>query len=327
MIKKTLYFGNPVYLSCKDMQLIIEYRKENTVVNSSDLTKSEKSRCDLNKSIPVEDVAVVIIDHFGVVISQYLLSALLENNVAVIICNSNHLPNGLFLNLDGNHVQTEKFKCQIESSVPLKKQLWQQTVSAKIFNQAILLKRIGKSAENMIKWSEKVKSGDPDNLEARASAYYWKNLFPEEFDFTRDRFGIPPNNLLNYGYAVLRAMVARSLVASGLLPTLGIHHRNKYNAYCLADDIMEPYRPFVDLVVLNIVKSNQENFDLSSDIKKQLLDIASLDVFIDNQRSPLMIGLQRTAASLSRCFEGSSRKILFPQFVPDLILGKKRKHY
>jgi CRISPR-associated protein Cas1 len=326
MIKKTLVFSNPAYLSYKDKQLIIDIRK----FSSQDEENSDELNVDrykLNKSIAIEDVEIVIIDHYGVVISQFLLSSLLENNVAVIICNQSHLPNGLFLNLDGNQVQSENFKNQINSSIPLKKQLWQQTIFAKISNQTELLRKKGIPAENMIKWAKNVKSGDPDNLEARAANYYWKKLFPEELEFTRDRFGFPPNNLLNYGYAILRAITARSLVASGLLPTLGIHHHNKYNAYCLADDIMEPYRPFIDSIVLDIVNSGEDFNELSTNMKKKLLEIATYDVFIKGERNPLMIGMQRTSSSLAKCFEKDTRKIYFPEFVPHLILNKKRKFY
>jgi CRISPR-associated protein Cas1 len=278
-------------------------------------------------TIPVEDIGVLILDHYGVTISHYLLAKLLENNVAVITCNDIHQPNGMFLNLDGNTVQTEKFKAQLEASEPFKKQLWAQTVSAKIFNQAEMLRRKNIPAENMLRWSKTVTSGDSKNLEARAAAFYWKAIFADNLDFYRSRMGPPPNNLLNYGYAILRAIIARSLVGSGLLPTLGIHHRNKYNAYCLADDIMEPYRPFVDEIVNNITDNGEDFTELSPSVKKQLLEIATADVLIDDERKPLMIASQSTSASLVRCFEGKARKISYPEFVPELILKKKRKKY
>jgi CRISPR-associated protein Cas1 len=161
--------------------------------------------------------------------------------------------------------------------------------------------------------AKEVKSGDSDNHEARAAAYYWKNLFPPFLHFTREREGMPPNNLLNYGYAILRAVVARSLVGSGLLPTLGIFHRNQYNAYCLADDIMEPYRPYVDKVVCDIVQNNGQYLDITPSMKKTLLAIPAMDVTLDNQKSPLMNAVQRTTASLAKCYEGKTRKIIYPQ--------------
>lgn len=162
-------------------------------------------------------------------------------------------------------------------------------------------------------WASDVKSGDSDNFEARAAAYYWKNMFPSIPDFTRDRDGCPPNNLLNYGYAILRAVVARSLVSSGLLPTLGIHHHNRYNAYCLADDIMEPYRPYVDKLVIDLVDNGINITSITKEIKQSLLTIPVLDVFISGQRSPLMIAVGQTTASVYRCFSGESRKIVYPE--------------
>lgn len=216
------------------------------------------------------------------------------------------------LNLDGNSVQSEKFRSQIGATQPLRKQLWQQTVTAKIRNQAALLKERGVERGNMLKWAKSVKSGDSSNLEARASAYYWKKLFGENSGFNRDRFGDPPNNLLNYTYAILRAMTARALVGSGLLPTLGIHHRNKYNAYCLADDIMEPYRPFADMIVCRIADSRDDLFELNTDLKKKLLSVTTTDVVIRGLRSPLMVALSRTTASLSKCFERKAKSIIYP---------------
>ena len=228
------------------------------------------------------------------------------------MCNEKHMPTSMILNLDGNSVQSERFKEQINAKKPLLKNLWQQTVSAKIYNQASLLKKNGLNSANMFVWVNEVKSNDSKNLEARASAYYWKSLFPKELEFTRDRFGIPPNNLLNYGYAILRAIIARGLVASGLLPTLGIFHKNKYNAYCLADDIMEPYRPFVDEVVLNIVKQGIDYSEITTEIKKTLLSIPTIDIYFSREKSPLMVGLQRTTSSLSKCFMGEIKKIIYP---------------
>jgi len=275
----------------------------------------ESFKADAVKTIPVEDIGVVILDNKQITITHGLMEALLENNCALITCNGSRMPVGLMLPLAGNTTQTERFRDQINASVPLKKQLWQQTVQAKIQNQAYVLENKSKVVvKNMLVWANDVKSGDPDNYEARAAVYYWNNLFPNIPGFTRGREGEPPNNLLNYGYAILRAVVARSLIASGLLPTLGIHHRNKYNAYCLADDIMEPYRPFVDKLVFEIVESGIDISELSQEIKAQLLNIPVLDVVINNQRSPLMIAVGQTTASLYKCFSGEIRKIKYPSF-------------
>jgi len=317
MIKRTLYFGNPAYLSKKNDQLIIKVPEEkNRTETESEPDPNQKyiDRGNVN-TIPIEDVGIIILDNPQITISQGLLVFLLENNVAVVSCNFSHLPFGLFLPLSVNQVQQEKFEEQINSTEPLKKQLWQQTISAKIKNQASLLRSKKVKAENMLKWAKDVKSGDTENLEGRAAAYYWKNLFLKELEFKRDRYGLPPNQLLNYSYAILRAVVARALVASGLLPTLGIHHHNKYNAYCLADDIMEPYRPYVDKIVCEIVENGEDFEELTPSIKKQLLEIPALTIFINNETSPLMVGVQRTTASLAKCYSGETRKIIYPEFL------------
>ncbi len=308
MIKRTLYFGNPAYLSRKLEQLVVRLPE---VEKNPTLPESFKK--EAQATIPIEDIGVVVLDHPRIVISQNLMEGLIENNVAFVTCNKTHHPIGLMLNLAGNTLQSAKFRSQLSAGQPLLKQLWQQTIKAKIANQAMVLKSIGKEAGNLMKWAGDVRSGDPDNLEARAAAYYWKNIFPAIPGFRREREGIPPNNLLNYAYAILRAVVARSLVGSGLLPTLGIHHHNQYNHYCLADDIMEPYRPFADALVIEVIKNGEDFNELAPSIKKQLLGIATVDTIVDGERSPLMIAVQRTTASLAKCFEGKAKKIMYPK--------------
>mgnify|MGYP000224039284 CR=1 FL=1 len=299
MIKKTLYFGNPSYLKKENKQLRVEFP-----------SMEEKQA----RTIPIEDIGMVIMDHPRITITQGLLSALIENNAALLSCDSSHLPSGLFMPMSANHTFTEKLRYQIESSQPLRKNLWQQTVKAKIENQAQVLASLDIDNKNMLYWANKVASGDPQNYEGRAAANYWRKLFFDNDRFRRGRFEDPPNNLLNYGYAILRAIIARSLIGSGMLPAIGIHHRNKYNPFCLADDIMEPYRPMVDLLVLDIL----ENYDLveietlSPEIKRELLVLPTLDTIIDEVKSPLMIAAQKTSSSLMQCFEGERRKISFP---------------
>lgn len=302
MIKRTLYFGNPAYLRCQNDQLKIE-------IPGADMLPEK----DRTTTIPIEDIGVVILEHAQVTITHHLIHRLLENNCALITCDNKHMPSGMMLNLEGNTLQQERFEAQIDASVPLKKQLWTQTVVAKIRNQAALLKWRDVKHDNMLYWAESVKSGDTENHEARAAAYYWQHLFPEESFFTRDPDGQAPNNLLNYGYAILRAITARSLVGSGLLPTLGIFHRNRYNAYCLADDIMEPYRPYVDRLVLQLADIQTIPDELTRDLKAKMLGIASIDVTINDQTSPLMIAVQQTTASLARCFLGEVRRISYPE--------------
>lgn len=310
MIKKTLYFGNPAYLSLKNSQLLIRLPE---VEKSETLPDSFKAKAV--KTIPIEDIGVLVLDNSQITLTHGLMEKLLENNCALITCNSNRMPCGMMLPLAGNTTQTERYRHQIDASLPLKKQLWQQTVEAKIQNQAhVLSSTTGAVVKNMHKWRMDVKSGDPDNYEARAAVYYWANLFPDVEGFVRQREGMPPNNLLNYGYAVLRAIVARSLVASGLLPTLGIHHRSKYNAYCLADDIMEPYRPFVDKLVIDIMQRSSDISEITKEHKSELLNIPVRDVIINNKKSPMMVAMQQTTASLAQCFMGEVRKIKYPSF-------------
>ena len=308
MIKKTLYFGNPAYLSLRNAQLIIRLPE---VVDNDTLPEYFKQVSEVSK--PIEDIGVIVLDHKQITITSGVLEAFLENNCAVLTCDSKSMPVGLVLPLHGNTTQNERFRQQLDASLPLSKQLWQQTVKAKIENQAAVLKEcIGEEIKCMKVWAANVRSGDPDNQEARAAAYYWKNLFRIE-GFTRDRDGIPPNNLLNYGYAILRAVVARGLVASGLLPTLGIHHHNRYNAYCLADDIMEPYRPYVDRLVYSIVRQGGNYAELTKELKVRLLTIPTLETNIAGKRSPLMVAVGQTTASLYKCFSGELRKISYPE--------------
>ena len=308
MIKRTIFIGSDAYLHTRQKQLWIEF------------TDKEKEPV----SIPIEDIGVIVLEAYQLSLSLKLLSRLLDNNVAVITCDDRKMPQGMLLNLDGNHVQQERFRTQIASSQPLKKQLWAQTVKQKIHNQGRLLVKLGliekaykNMPRNMLEWEQSVRSGDPDNYEGRAAAYYWRTIFKNKIpDFTRYRGGNPPNNLLNYGYAILRAVTARSLTASGLLPTLGIHHRNKYNAYALADDIMEPYRPYVDELVFEIVKEythSIEELPVNKQHKAILLQLPAIDVIIDGEKSPLMNAMQRTTASLYQCFAGAQRKILYPE--------------
>lgn len=296
MIKRTLFIGNPCFLSLKDNQLIVEFQ--------------EKDR--ENASIPVEDIGILMLDHYGIKLTSALITALQSNNTVIISCDKKHHPQGYMLPLQSHTNFTEKLWYQIEAGEVLKKNLWKQTIAAKIYNQAMVLGMLGIENGNMIAWSRKVKSGDVDNLEARAATYYWENIFGTDKAFRRRRFGEPPNNLLNYGYAILRAVVARSLVGSGLLPALGIHHSNRYNSFCLADDVMEPYRPFVDQLVFELIDKYPDYEELTPELKKELLQIPVITVLINENKSPLMVAMQQTTASLAECFEGKIKKIKYP---------------
>ena len=308
MIKKTLCFSNPAYLSLRNGQLLIQIPD---VEKSDKLTEEEKRVTE--RTIPIEDIGVVVLDNKRITLTTGVMEALLENNAAVVTCDSRSMPTGLMLPLCGNTLQSERFQDQIDASLPLRKQLWQQTVRQKIVNQETVLRKYTETETRCMKvWADEVRSGDADNHEARAAAYYWKNLFPQIPNFVRGREGEPPNNLLNYGYAILRAVIARALVGSGLLPTLGIHHHNRYNAYCLADDIMEPYRPYVDELVVKIIGQNYDYAELTKELKALLLSIPVLDVAIDGKRSPLMVAASQTTASLAKCFKGEVRNLSYP---------------
>ena len=299
MIKRTLYFGNPAYLSLKLEQLVVRM-------------PDSQDNMETVRTIPIEDIGILILDHKQITITQGLIEKLLDCNCALITCSSNHLPVGLMLPLYGNTIQNERFRYQLDASLPLRKQLWQQTVQAKITNQAAVLKyATGSIHNNMQVWATDVRSGDSANMEARAAAYYWKTLFQDIDGFVRGRDEDEPNNLLNYGYAIVRAVIARALVSSGLLPTLGIHHHNRYNAYCLADDIMEPYRPYVDRTVFDICRKGKP-LKLTTELKRDLLSIPTIDVIINDKRSPLMVAATTTTASLVKCFTGEMRKISYP---------------
>ncbi len=300
MLKRTLCIESPCHLKCANEQLVVSYAH----------IKGLEDRAD--KTVPIEDIGMLVLEHQQITLTHYLLDKLIENNTSVITCNNTHHPSGLLMPLETNTLQSERFRNQIEATEPMKKQLWQQTIKAKITNQASVLKRWNINHKLLTNLAADVKSGDSDNREAVASAYYWQNLFPASWQFFRKREGPPPNNLLNYGYAIIRACMARAITGAGLLPTLGVFHRNRYNAYCLADDMMEPYRPFVDATVREIINESSHVETLSSDIKNKLLKLPVTDVYIQDEKSPLMIAMQRTAVSLSKCYDGSIRKLALP---------------
>lgn len=293
-MKRTLYIGNPSYLKFKNRQMVI-----------TDATTQE-----IKGSVSVEDMAFLVLDHYQITLSHQLVVALQGNNVAIISCDAQHLPHGLMLPMSGHVEHSERLKYQLLVSEPLRKQLWKQTVEAKISQQMLLLKKLGKEYEPMATYLNSVKSGDSTNMEGIAAQHYWKYLFD---DFTRDREGEAPNNFLNFGYAVLRSIVARALVCSGLNPTLGIFHRNKYNAYCLADDIMEPYRPYVDELVYKLMFSPNRPQELTTAVKAEILKIATCDVKMMQKARPLMVAVSSTTSSLYKCYKGGHRVIRYPE--------------
>jgi CRISPR-associated protein Cas1 len=293
MLKRSLFFTNPAYLSIRQQQLVVKQHEQ-------------------ERQVPIEDIALVVLENPQITVTLPTLQQLNENNVAVVFCNDKHMPASMLLNLDGHHLQSEIFRQQLDSTVPLKKQLWQQTIQSKIKNQEAMLKSKGKGVGALPSFASSVKSDDITNREGAAAREYWNILFGN--GFTRDRYGVAPNPFLNYGYIILRAAVTRALVGSGLLPTLGIHHKNRYNAYCLADDIMEPYRPYVDDAVYHLWESGNEDLILDKEIKAYLLNVLTCDVQIGKVKRPLMVALSYTTASLARCFSGEEKKIAYPVF-------------
>jgi len=293
MIKRTLYFSNPARLRVKDNQLLIIREEQQDV------------------SVPIEDLGFIVLDHYSITISHQTLAELLNHNVAIITTNKKHMPAGLMLPMAGNIEQGESLRAQINASIPLKKRLWQQTVRAKIKNQANLLDRIGCKEHALRSMINQVLSDDSTNQEAAAAKMYWQLLFnPEKFH--RHREGQPPNNLLNYGYAILRSVIAKALCGTGLLPQLGIHHCNRYDPFPLADDIMEPYRPFIDEIVLQIFHDGEDVSELNPELKKRLLEIPAIGVMMKGEVKPLHLAAARTAASLKRCFEEEDKNIIYP---------------
>ncbi|MEX0813370.1 MAG: type II CRISPR-associated endonuclease Cas1 [Chitinophagales bacterium] len=305
MLKRTLLFSNPYHLSTTSNQLVVNTKGNGT-----------------SRTVPIEDLGFVVLEHPQITFTQSAMQLLSENNTAVVFCNNKYLPVSMLLNLNANTVQTETFRYQLNASEPLKKQIWQQTIKAKIRNQAAALDlanfskvenfgKVGLGNEALLHIAKNVKSGDVTNREGEAARRYWPLFFGR--DFARERFGESPNPALNYGYAIIRAATARALSGSGLLPILGIHHRNKYNAYCLADDIMEPYRPIVDLQVKDMLENEMDCEDLKQDSKACLLELLSADVQMGKNKRPLMVALSETTASLAKVFKGESKKMKYPQ--------------
>ena len=295
MLYRSIYIGNPAYLKLKDKQLKVSDPK----------TKEEKG------SVPIEDIGLLMLDHYQITLSHQLIQELMKNNVILISCDERHLPLAGMLPFSGNTLFSERVKTQIEVSEPLKKQLWKQTIECKIQNQLKVLEQLGKYASPMYEYLKEVKSGDTTNMEGIAAQHYWKYLIDN--DFLRDRFGDYPNPFFNFGYGVLLSIIARALVDTGLLLVLGIFHRNKYNPYCLASDIMEPYRPIADLLVMKWLQLHPEKQSLDKESKSFLLQIATQDVNIEKLVRPLIVGVKMTASSLLKCYTGEKRQISYPE--------------
>ena len=295
MIKQTLMFTSPVSLSLKDQQMVITFKD-----NKDTVTR------------PIEDIGFVIIENPQVSISIPLLNELSDNNVSVVFCDKKMMPKTMLMTLEGNTTQQESYKYQIDASVPMKKNIWKQLVESKIKNQALLLNKVGKNGDALKPYYMNVKSGDADNREGAAAREYWGSIFEE--GFRREREGLPPNNLLNYGYTILRAAVARALIGSGLYPAFGVFHRNRYNAFPLADDVMEPYRPFLDEIVYHLYYDDAVR-ELDNQSKGKLLRVLFSDVKMGKVTRPLENALSLTTASLLKIYKGETDKLSLPTIV------------
>jgi CRISPR-associated protein Cas1 len=302
MMKKTLYLSQPVNLHVNLGQL--QFKLEDGTP----------------KSYPIEDLGVVLLDHPQITVTYTTLALLMQAGAVVVGCDEKRMPCGLMFPLEGNYLQALRMRTQADTPAPMRKRLWQQTVVAKISNQASLLAKKGLNASPLQYWAKEVKTDDSLNHEARAAAYYWEHLFtplPHEKlqNFRRARDGAVPNHLLNYGYAILRALTTKAIVGAGLHPSLGIHHQNQYNAFCLADDLMEPYRPMVDFLVYELLEHHtQESLscEITKTAKQHLLALPLKDVWMEGENSPLMVAIQRTATTLALCFAKEKKEVSFP---------------
>ncbi|OOZ39138.1 hypothetical protein BOW53_12870 [Solemya pervernicosa gill symbiont] len=264
-------------------------------------------------TVPIEDMSALVIDHPQTLITQAVLSELVQANVMVISSDEKHQPVGLFLPLDSHTTQTERIAAQIDLGAPTRKGLWKQIVKRKVRAQARVLHDVTGSDAGIAQLEKKVRSGDPDNIEAQAARRYWSRLFDSEC-FKRDRFAEDQNRYLNYGYAVLRALVSRSLCATGLHPSIGIHHKNRYNSYCLADDLMEPYRPLVDLNVWQIVEDHGHDNEMDREIRRRLIEIIKREVVMEGERLTLQGAIQKSAQSLARVMQGYEKLLSLPEY-------------
>ena len=266
------------------------------------------------RTIPVEDIGIVVIESDKIEVSTAALQFLMENNAAVLLCDKAHMPSAQLLPTAANTTASESTEAQLSATPAFRGRLWRQIVRQKIRNQAALMKRLGASGINRLTTlADEVKNGDPANCEAQAARIYFQALGPD--GFVRDRDGCWPNAPLNYGYAILRAAVARALVGSGLVCFQGIHHHNRYNAFALADDVMEPYRPFVDQYVLGKVRPfDIPQAELTREMKARLLEMLTCDVRMGGLQRPLMVALSHTTASLVRCYRKDLSELVLPEF-------------
>jgi CRISPR-associated protein Cas1 len=298
MIRKTVEFATPgTRLSVAHRQLVVE-------------------RPDHPKAtLPIEDLGVVIVDDGRACYTQAVFIELLAAGATVMVTGRDHLPVGLMLPLDAHHVQTERHLAQVAAGEPAKKRAWQALVRAKIAQQGAVLTHFAGDHGGLVPMARRVRSGDPDNLEAQAAQRYWPRLFGPEF--RRDRTAEGINALLNYGYAVVRAAAARAVVAAGLIPSLGIWHRNRGNPFCLADDLLEPYRPFVDWRVKLLVSEGGAPPAIEQrPTRAALLSLFNETILVGGRRMPLLLALHASATSLGRVLTGDGGTLAVPEGLP-----------
>lgn len=295
MLYRSIYIGNPAYLHLRSEQMKIICPE----------TEQERG------SIPIEDLGFLMLDHPQITLTHALIQKLMDAGIVIVSCNRQHLPQGMMLPLHGHTSHTKRIREQMEVSEPLKKQLWKQTVESKICNQRQVLRALELEYEPLNSYLKAIRSGDSTNMEGVAAQFYWRQLFGDEF--YREQDGDGCNALLNFGYSVLRSIVARAIVDTGLIPVLGIFHRNRYNPYCLADDLMEPYRPVVDRAVIEWLAISPNDLSLTKEAKAHLLQIASIDISIEGKDHPLLVAVKLTVSSLYKCYTGEKRRISYPE--------------
>ena len=258
--------------------------------------------------VPLDDIGVLLCNARGLTYSNSLMTELARRGAPAVLCGNDYLPVAWLWPVEGHHVQAMRMRRQIEAPLPLRKRLWQAVVKAKTAQQAVILEMLGKPADGLDALARRVRSGDPENVEAQAARKYWPRLFGS--DFRRSRFGGATNPFLNYGYTVLRAAVARAVVSAGLHPSIGIHHSNRGNSMCLVDDLMEPFRPLVDYRVVRLSPDGSD--ELTTEAKGALAAVLAMDMVTDRGATPLQTCLERAAQSLARSFETGDPALVFP---------------
>jgi len=284
----------PVHLSVRHAQLVIE----------------RQARGDV--TVPLNELGVLVVSHPQVSLTHAVLSRLSAAGGAVVVCDQKHLPVGMMLPLQGHFAQAERFAQQARASRPTCKRLWQQIVRSKIRAQSRLLSDLHDDDRGLSALVSRVRSGDPENVEAQASRRYWPALFQDP-GFRRRPEGEDQNRLLNYGYAVLRAIIARAICAAGLHPSLGLHHHNRYDLFCLADDLMEPLRPVVDRAVIRCVQESDANTPLDRQAKQALLSALTGRFEVQGEWRSLFDVVGRLASSLAAVFAGERQGLILPE--------------